>query len=141
MFKTKTELWGIFRKHHYLSSEHHKGAECYIACYNDKPVAWCSVLHQPHSKSKNIKRCHRLVVLPDFQGVGIGLCLLNFVADIYKKKGFKFTIVTTTPALFICLQRSNLWRCASFNRKKPHSEYVGNKSNSTKRITGSFVFK
>ena len=50
-----------------------------------KQSGFFSIWHSPHPKVKNIKKVHRLVILPDYQGIGIGGILLNSIADIYKK--------------------------------------------------------
>jgi len=34
---------------------------------NDEIAGFISVLHFPHPKVKNMKKVHRLVVLPDYQ--------------------------------------------------------------------------
>ena len=42
-----------------------------------------AVLHQPHGKIKNLKRCSRLVILPDYQGIGLGTMFLTIIAQHY----------------------------------------------------------
>jgi len=58
-----------------------------------------------------------LVVLPDFQGIGIGIRLLNIVGDYYKEQGFDFRIVTSTPALVNSLKKRG-WALQSYGRGK-----------------------
>ncbi|MGD6810286.1 MAG: GNAT family N-acetyltransferase, partial [Candidatus Bathyarchaeia archaeon] len=42
----------------------------------------------------------RLVVLPDYQGIGIGKRLLNFIAELYTSKTkLPFYLVTSNPQL------------------------------------------
>jgi GNAT superfamily N-acetyltransferase len=48
--------------------------------------------------------------MPDYQGVGIGTRLLNWVANYYLDQGYRFTIVTTTPALIQSFDRSPNWK-------------------------------
>lgn len=52
---------------------------------------------------------HRLVTLPDYQGLGIGTRFVKFVADIYAKQGLKFNLITTTPALRYALMKDSKW--------------------------------
>ena len=49
----------------------------------------------------NYHRVSRLVVLPDYQGIGVGKCLLNAIADMYTSQmpHLPFTIVTSNPQL------------------------------------------
>jgi GNAT superfamily N-acetyltransferase len=42
----------------------------------------------------------RLVVLPDYQGIGVGKRLLNFIADLYcSQTKLPFLIVTSNPQI------------------------------------------
>jgi GNAT superfamily N-acetyltransferase len=67
-------IWKMFAKHHYLSHSHNNAANVFIATVNDEIAGFISVLHFPHRvKLKYIKKVHRLVILPDYQGAGIGL--------------------------------------------------------------------
>lgn len=58
---------------------------------------------------KGWKRIHRLVVLPDYQGVGIGVRFINAVAGIVSGEGHSVNLTTTTPALVGALKRSDRW--------------------------------
>lgn len=45
-------------------------------------------------------RVHRLVVLPDYQGIGLGKRFLNFIAELYTSQTkAPFYIVTSNPQL------------------------------------------
>jgi hypothetical protein len=45
-------------------------------------------------------RVHRLVVLPDYQGIGLGKRLLNFIAELYTyQTKAPFFIVTSNPQI------------------------------------------
>lgn len=61
----------------------------------NKIVGFCAVMPFPHPKVKNMRRCSRLVILPDYQGIGLGVKFLTAVAELYKKDGYDFRIVTT----------------------------------------------
>jgi GNAT superfamily N-acetyltransferase len=52
------------------------------------------------------------VVLPDFQGVGIGSKLLDAVAAHHTSLGQTIRITTSHPAMLAYLQRSPRWRAA-----------------------------
>ena len=70
--KAKDHYWRIFGKYHYLNHEHHKAARVFVATLNDDLCAFLSVLHFVHPKKHNTWRGHRAVVLPDYQGIGVG---------------------------------------------------------------------
>ena len=67
------------------------------------------VLHQPHAVNKKIKRVCRLVVLPDYQGIGIAKRFLNIVGEYYLREGYDFSIVTSAKNLIYALNNSKQW--------------------------------
>jgi predicted acetyltransferase/GTPase SAR1 family protein len=136
-------IWKMFAKHHYLSHSHNNAANVFIATVNDEIAGFISILHFPHPKVKNLKKVHRLVILPDYQGAGIGLKLLNEVGKVYKKDKWRFNIVTSAPSLINALKKSNQWACTHYGRNTPHKgdlkSNVGNlTSGSENRVTASF---
>ena len=116
IYKAKDKsIWGMFAKHHYLSHSHNNAAHCYIATINDEIAGFLSVLHLPN-KDPRIKKVHRLVILPDYQGAGFGIKFLNEIGEIYKKGKWRFTITTSSPSLIFTLKNNILWRCNSIGR-------------------------
>ena len=57
-----------------------------------------------------------MVVFPDFQGIGIGTALTDFVAETYKKEGRKVIITTSNPACIHALKKSTKWRTTNIGR-------------------------
>lgn len=146
IYETKDKsIWKMFAKHHYLSHTHNNAAAVFLAFINDEIAGFLSVLHLPHPKTKNIKKVHRLVILPDYQGAGFGIKFLNEIGHIYKKENKRFTIVTSAPSLIYSLKNNNLWNCIHFGRKIANSGVLhGNnnsQNNSKNRITASFELK
>ena len=135
-------IWKMFAKYHYLSHSHNNAASVYIATVNDAIAGFISILHLPHPKAKTIKKVHRLVILPDYQGIGIGIKLLNEVGDLYLQEKWRYTIVTSAPSLINALKKSKFWVCKHFGRMKADTGIIhgsSNKSNNSKdRITASF---
>jgi predicted acetyltransferase len=133
----------MFAKHHYLSHSHNNAANVFVAMVNDEVAGFLSVLHFPHPKAKNIKKVHRLVILPDYQGAGFGIKFLNEIGKIYKKEQQRFNIVTSAPSLINALKKSNEWIATRFSRTTSQSKRttVGNMQTSSNRITASFELK
>jgi hypothetical protein len=79
------------------------------------------------------------VVLPDWQGIGIGIRLLEEIGKIYVKKDFRFTITTSTPAIIHSLKLPT-WYCRFAGRvsKKRSIKNYKIKSLSYIRNTVSF---
>ena len=88
----------MFRQYHYLNGSLGAGIRCYTAIYQEKPVAFIAVACV-RMKAKYY-RVSRLVVLPDYQGIGIGKRLLNFIAELYTSQTkVPFYILTSNPQI------------------------------------------
>jgi ABC-type Mn2+/Zn2+ transport system ATPase subunit/predicted acetyltransferase len=139
-------IWKMFSKHHYLSYSHNNAAKVFLLYINQEIAGFISIFHFPHPKVKNFKAVHRLVILPDYQGLGFGILLINKIAEIYKNNKWRFIITTSTPSLIFSLKKSNLWALKQFGRKPPQNINTGNpistrKSDSSNRLTVSFELK
>ncbi|MCI0703587.1 MAG: GNAT family N-acetyltransferase [Planctomycetia bacterium] len=106
--RVEAEAWNLFKHHHYLDISLNKTAKCFIALWRGRPVAFASAIHTPHRKS--FWREHRTVCLPDFQGVGIGNALSEFVAGVMKCLGKPYCSTTGNPAMIRHRARSPLWK-------------------------------
>lgn len=75
------------------------GVRSYVALLGEKPVGFIAVAHV--RMLTRYFRVNRLVVLPDYQGIGIGKRLLNFVAELYTSQlpEIPFYLVTSNPQL------------------------------------------
>ena len=97
----------MFRGYHYLNGKLGAGVRCYTALYQGKPIAFVAVACT-QMKSRYY-RVSRLVVLPDYQGIGVGKKLLNFIAELYTSQTkMPFYILTSNPQII----RGNMdkWR-------------------------------
>jgi ABC-type lipoprotein export system ATPase subunit/GNAT superfamily N-acetyltransferase len=133
-------IWKMFAKHHYLSHTHNNAANVYIAIINDNIAGFLSVLHLPN-KDPRIKKVHRLVVLPDYQGAGFGIKFLNEIGKIYKSQNWRFTIVTSSPSLIYTLKNMKQWKCHHFGRTGGGNQLKVAEGNISKRLTASFELK
>ena len=135
-------LWQVFGRHHYLSGKLHPSAWCYAAVWNDTAVGFCATI--PLFGAKGMRIVHRLVVLPDYQGLGVGLALLGAVAK-HEAAERRISIVTSHPAMVRALARHPDWRCARVEKcGKPqpiHLRRTGRKVGSVGRMTASFRYR
>jgi ABC-type ATPase involved in cell division/GNAT superfamily N-acetyltransferase len=100
--------WQLFKHHHYLDTSLHRAARCFAALWAGRPIAFASVLHAAGRVC--YWREHRTVCLPDFQGVGIGNALSEFVASVMAATGKPYMSTTSNPAMVRYRARSPLWR-------------------------------
>nr|DAR28554.1 MAG TPA: acetyltransferase domain containing protein [Caudoviricetes sp.] len=80
------------------------------------------VLHQPHAINTKIKRVCRLVVLPDYQGVGIGTAFLEAVAQYYTAQHYDFSIVTSAKNLIVALRHKSMWTMIRYSSSRPSTK-------------------
>ena len=147
--KAEQSEWEIFKEFHYLSHIHNTSATRYIAEIGDEAVAWCSFLHFPHPKVKNIKRVHRIVVKPDYQGIGLGGKFMSVLAEDYKQDNIRIRLVTSSPSFIHGLSRSKNWLMTRkpSRMKPPNMNRAMNsgiasvaKASSFGRLTASFEY-
>jgi GNAT superfamily N-acetyltransferase len=101
-------LWRVFARHHYLSGGLSTGATCFAAWHEDRPVAFCALVAILGHRGQ--KRISRLVTLPDYQGLGIGLRLAERVAEFGRSQGWRISITASHPAIIAACSRSALWQ-------------------------------
>lgn len=79
----------------------------YVAVLDDKIIGFLALLTQPHWNP--IKRVHRLVILPEFQSIGIGMQFLTRVSRLYTEQGWDVTIKSSNPSLIHGLLKHKEW--------------------------------
>jgi len=117
LYRTEPDTWRIFKKHHYMSQDLNEAATCFVAEWDDRPVAFCAVLPFPNGALKNAVRESRTVVLPDYQGIGIGSTLTDTIGGIYAASGYTLYSKIVNPALGLHRERSPLWAATGHNEK------------------------
>lgn len=127
IFRCRYETWNLFKQHHYLSSDLNKASINYIVLWNDKPICFFGILPFPGVGDEKTRRVSRIVILPDFQGLGLGKTLLNYISSIYYKENHQMYIRTMNPALGISLLKDNNWIATSRNLKIPNADSSGRK--------------
>lgn len=144
--KNKDYYWSIFRKYHYLSHSHNNVARVFVGTLEGQIAAFTSMLPFPHPKKKGYWKGHRTVVLPDFQGLGLGLLLNNYVSQLFVNEGKNVITTTSNPARIAGLKNSPLWVATHYGRlsKGSGTGMIQNKykknSTSSNRITVSFEY-
>jgi energy-coupling factor transporter ATP-binding protein EcfA2/GNAT superfamily N-acetyltransferase len=108
LFRCRPSAWQMFAPHHYLNHRLHAAATCFLATWNERPVAFSAWVHHLGTGPPT-KREHRTVTLPDYQGVGIGNWLSATAASLWKGLGYRPISTTTHPAMIASRCRSPLW--------------------------------
>jgi GNAT superfamily N-acetyltransferase len=106
--------WELFRRHHYLSGEVPLGSRCYLTTWEGAPMNFCAVAALVGRR--NHRRFARIVTLPDFQGIGIGMRAVAAIAELHRAEGHRINITSSHPAMVRHCSRSPLWRLVGVRR-------------------------
>lgn len=106
--------WPIFRPYHYLSADLNPSAVCYGLFHNDAIVAFCAIL--PLIGFKSVYRFSRMVVLPEWQGIGVGSKFFEVIGDRYRAQQHRIRMTISHPGLLHYCNRSAKWKLVDVKR-------------------------
>jgi len=107
-----------------------------------RPAAFTAVIHRPDPGGGYWAE-HRTVCLPDFQGIGIGNALSEFVAAMFVATGKRYCSRTSHPAMIRHRARSKRWtmhRGVSFGNRHGGKFAAFNRSAALHRLTAGFRY-
>jgi len=102
-------LWKYFAPFHYMSKDIHKAATCFGLWVNNSLAAFAALLHRPHPKVKNIKAIHRMVTLPDYQGIGLAFVMMNTLGAALKSRGIRTRAYPAHPPFAKSFAQNKRW--------------------------------
>ena len=73
-----------FSKCHYLTAELNKSCKCLLFEWDGVPVGFVGIINTPRIRMRYAMAISRLVILPDYQGLGLSTLIFNFVGGIVK---------------------------------------------------------
>ena len=112
IYQCKQADWKLFEPHHYLKRPHMIAATHYMGLVNGQPVAHIAFSTRPGLIEA---RACRLVVLPEWQGAGVGMRFLNACCEMWWQgknrynKPMRTLFHTSHPALANALRRDKKW--------------------------------
>lgn len=112
VYETNWKPWKVFEPHHYLKLPHMIAATNYVALHKGEPVAHVAV--GTNTGLKSARMC-RLVVMPEWQGAGIGTRFIDHVAERWLRGNNRYGKPMTTlfhtshPGLAAALRRKPKW--------------------------------
>ena len=124
IIKGHKKYWEYFKKHHYLTEDLPSTVRCFLALWDDRIIGFSSSVSLPGytppmyegDRRKNWREA-RTVILPDFQGLGLGTRLSDAVADIHVESGVRYYSKTSHIRMGEYRQNSPLWRATATNLK------------------------
>ncbi|HEU0298882.1 MAG TPA: GNAT family N-acetyltransferase [Longimicrobium sp.] len=118
LWETDWRYWPRFEPHHYLKLPRMIAATNYVATVDGELVAHVAV--STTAGLRDARAC-RLVVMPEWQGAGVGMRFLNAVSqrwlEGHNRYGLKLRTLfhTSHPGLAAALRRDPKWRQVSAN--------------------------
>ena len=110
--ETDWRYWRAFEPHHYLKLPKMIAASCYVGSVGGEPVAHLAVSTRPGLVEA---RACRLVVMPEWQGAGIGPRFLNAVCEAWRTGRNRYRLRVPTlfhtshPGLAAAPRRDRRW--------------------------------
>lgn len=134
------QAWRMFARHHYLNGQLSPTARCFLATWRGAAVAFCATI--PLIGRRGHWRITRVVTLPDFQGIGIGLRVAECVADLHRADGLRINITASHPSVLGHCQRSPRWRMVRVMKhgSQRAKRFTGNYRGSLGRAVVSFEY-
>lgn len=135
IIQTDRRYWHLFEPHYYLKLPSMVAASYYVGMVDGEPVAHVAV--GPALQSGGM-RASRMVVLPEWQGAGVGMKFLNEVCAYYVAGKSKFG----SRAKCVFFHTSHPGLCAGLRRDKKWVQrsamlFGGNKSKSALSIAAT----
>ena len=132
---TSPETWRYFSKYHYLDTSMSRSVHCYVLLLGDKPIGFHAAIHSTNRDIHSYWRGHRTVILPEFQGMGIGTAFSDAIAEMYVSRGMRYFSKTAHPSFGEHREKSPLWRPTSTNRQSRKGSYL-NKDGTVRKMPG-----
>lgn len=124
IYRCSYKKWTAFKIHHYLSPDIHHASRCFIGIWDNEEVAFNASMAMPNKIPPLFKgderkkfRESRTVVLPDYQGIGIGTRFSNAIGEIFLDDNYRFFSRTAHIRMGEYREKSSLWRPTQTNLK------------------------
>jgi GNAT superfamily N-acetyltransferase len=113
ILQTNGAYWPMFEPHHYLKLPRMVAAKYYVGFVDGEAV--CHIATSPRLEVGGMRAC-RMVVMPEWQGAGVGMRFLNEVcrmqftdANKYHERTKAVYFHTSHPGLCAALRRDKRW--------------------------------
>ena len=127
-----------FHKHHYMAEKINPACKCFLFEWDNNPVAFIGVINSPGNNRQYSMAFSRIVILPEYQGLGLLKRLVRFVSGIIKststeEKPVDVYIRTIHPKVGAYLNKdTDNWESTSSDMKKTSKDNELGKYNNRK---------
>jgi ABC-type lipoprotein export system ATPase subunit len=102
--------WRYFAPFHYLTADLSTSARCFGLFVNDRLACFAGVMHRPHPKVSDVQGVSRLVTLPDWQGIGLAMVLVDKLGAAFRALKKRLHTYPAHPSLIRSFDHSRNWR-------------------------------
>lgn len=112
LHETDWRYWPLFEPHHYLKLPKMVASTCYVGTVDGQPVA--HVAFATRAGLVEARAC-RLVIMPEWQGAGVGVRFLDAICEEWRQGRNRYGIKVPTlfhtshPGLAAALRRNPKW--------------------------------
>ena len=129
IFRAEYAAWDLFKHHHYLTADLNRSAKVFMITWEDNPIAITAILSFPHPRLSKAWRASRTVVLPDYQGLGIGSMISDYMGSLVRGGGGRFYSRTTHPSMIAHrLKLKDKWRVGKIGQVSPVGKTSGERT-------------
>lgn len=115
-------VWRAFSKYHYLNSEINQNVKAFYLYCNSELCGFFAYMTFPHAQIKNVKKISRIVILPDYQGIGLHKVLTEICCSHLVNLGYRVIGQTSHPAVIKYRKNSTNWICKKIGRGSKSSK-------------------
>lgn len=119
IYRCSRKLWPLFSPYHYMSGTLPTSAKCWILTTPSGDLcAFTSAYKFPHPTVNDIYMGTRLVVLPDWQGIGIASMLETWLGEYLHSLGYRYRNAVAHPGMKALYSASSRWKNMAGSRNK-----------------------
>lgn len=105
--------WHMFSKYHYLSSQLPGGLNFFFGLYyENQQIGFAALSEYKPWNGTSVRMLHtnRIVIHPDYCGIGLAKPFINAIASKYRKRGFRICEKMSSLSRYKQLRRDSNWR-------------------------------
>lgn len=132
-----------FFRHHYLTTSLNKSCKCLVFLWNGTPIAFVGLLNTPRKGMPYGFAISRIVINPDYQGLGLSHRILDFCGGILKSLGNEYFLYIKTihEKMGNSLERNPKWQPTCYNGKVRKVEDSEQGKYNNRLIRKSYCYK
>ena len=118
-----------------------KGAICYLFKVDNEVAAFASLLAMPMKSHTDALIFHRIVILEEFQNLGLSTLIVNLLGGIYRQNGKSLYLKTDSTKMGKMLRNNNQWLPTQMNKRTRKLSKHDHERNKARHRRAAFCYK